>query len=170
MPGKTKITPSAPTPKFRSHSCTAFSGLILGSEESLLSTYSKPRVKTKRYLLDKGKQRGTRTHQNEVVSEAVVLGEMEKAGLSAVEEGGGGGFDSGVGAHGGRDEAGIRVFESALRSGQSGSGRMGKVIVEGGESAASGGCERNGNGGGYGHRCNFQWRRRLHSATVTVSL
>lgn len=46
MPGKTKITPSAPTPKFRSHSCTAFSALILGSDVSLLSIYSKSRVKT----------------------------------------------------------------------------------------------------------------------------
>ena len=40
-------------------------------------------------LFCKEKRSGTWTHQNEVVSEAVVLGEMEEAGLLAVEEGGG---------------------------------------------------------------------------------
>lgn len=39
MPGSAKITPSAPIPKFRSQSFAACSGVILGSEESLLSTY-----------------------------------------------------------------------------------------------------------------------------------
>lgn len=50
MPGSAKMTPSAPIPKFRSHSLTACSGVTLGSEESLLSTYHthRRRIKTKR--------------------------------------------------------------------------------------------------------------------------
>ena len=59
MPGNTKITPSAPTPKFRSHSCTAFSAVILGSDESLLSIYSKRRVKNRTVINSiKGKRSG----------------------------------------------------------------------------------------------------------------
>lgn len=71
----------------------------------------------------------------------MVLSEVEKPGLSAVEEGGGGcGFHWRVGAHGGRDDEEIRVTESALRSGESGSGRMGEEsVVDGGECAARGG-------------------------------
>ena len=50
-PGMAKITPSAPMPKFRSHSFAACSGLILGSVEFLLSTYWKDKGSGKKIVI-----------------------------------------------------------------------------------------------------------------------
>lgn len=88
-----------------------------------------------------------KTHQNEVVSEAMILGEMEKPtlGVDAVEEGSGRGrFNGCFCAHGGSSkEAGIRVFESALGCGNNGTRRRAKEIDGGGKRAASGRCKGN---------------------------
>ncbi|TKY71766.1 hypothetical protein E2542_SST00498 [Spatholobus suberectus] len=50
----------------------------------------------------------------------------------------------------------------SLRSGGRKQGRrIREEIINRGESVASGGCEKNENGGNYGHCCTFLWRQSL---------